>query len=397
MSSASHSRDATALKARLQARRPELEAAILTRVYGIADPAGIAEQQYVDGLRKAVSAAVGYGLAVIEPGPRRGAPPIPPQLLVQARLAARNGVSLDTVLRRYLSGNTIFADALIEEAKGIALRQSELQRLYRAQASIFEHLLAAIGEEYAREDRAGSKGNEEHRVQLVERLLAGELLDSSELDYNFDFWHLGILATGPSADKAVRFLAESLDRALLFVTRSNDLIWAWLGGRRPFEADERRESLNLVTSAHASLAVGEPAEGLPGWRLTHRQATAALPIALRGSARVARYAQAPLLAAALQDELLATSLRQLYLDPLRGERDGGAVAMNTLRAYFAASGNASSAAAALGISRRTVGSRLAAIEDRLDLRLDAASAEIETALRLDEIEGHTGPDTQSAR
>jgi DNA-binding PucR family transcriptional regulator len=96
----------------------------------------------------------------------------------------------------------------------------------------------------------------------------------------------------------------------------------------------------------------------------------------------------------LQDELLATSLRQLYLDPLRGERDGGVVAMNTLRAYFAASGNASSAAAALGISRRTVGSRLAAIEDRLDLRLDAASAEIETALRLDEIEGRAGPETQ---
>ena len=86
--------------------------------------------------------------------------------------------------------------------------------------------------------------------------------------------------------------------------------------------------------------------------------------------------------------LLATEpmLRQLFLTPLTDERDGGDAAKDTLRAYYQASGNASSAAAALGVHRRTVTARLEAIEERLGRRLENFSAEIETALRLDAIE-----------
>jgi hypothetical protein len=383
----SQTRGPTALGVRLQARRAELEQAILTRVYGIADPTGVAEQQYVDGLRRAVAAAVDYGLAVVALGKSRRAPPVPPELLVQARLAARNGVGLDTVLRRYCSGNTLFADALLEEAESIALPRVELKRLYRAQASSFDRLLDAIGEEYAREAGAQPETNEQRRAQLVERMLAGELLDGSELGYNFDSWHLGLLATGPSAVETLQSLAEALDRASLLVTRSDEAVWGWLGGRRSFGTTDWQELLAVSQASERTLlAIGEPAEGVAGWRLTHRQAVATLPIVHRGRAQVARYSKSPLVAAALQDDLLGTSLRQLYLDPLRLERDGGDAARSTLRAYFATSGNVSSAAAALGVSRRTVSSRIAAIEELLGLPLDSASAEIETALRLDEIE-----------
>jgi len=83
---------------------------------------------------------------------------------------------------------------------------------------------------------------------------------------------------------------------------------------------------------------------------------------------------------------LATSLSQLFLTPLTEECDGGEAAKDTLRAYYRASGNASSAAAALGVHRRTVTARLEAIEERLGRRLDTISAEIETALRLDALE-----------
>jgi DNA-binding PucR family transcriptional regulator len=79
-------------------------------------------------------------------------------------------------------------------------------------------------------------------------------------------------------------------------------------------------------------------------------------------------------------------LRRNYLAPLESDRDGGTAAKNTLRAYFAAAGNVSSSAAALGVSRQTVRSRVTAIEDRLGRPLETASAEIQTALRLDEID-----------
>lgn len=94
------------LHARLQARRPEIERDVLSRVYGVSDPTGVSNSEYVDGLRAAVSAALDFGLAAIERGERR-APPIPAALLAQARVAARSGVGLDTVLRRYYAGHSL--------------------------------------------------------------------------------------------------------------------------------------------------------------------------------------------------------------------------------------------------------------------------------------------------
>ena len=58
----------------------------------------------------------------------------------------------------------------------------------------------------------------------------------------------------------------------------------------------------------------------------------------------------------------------------------------TLRAYFEAARNMSSAAAILGVSRRTVATRLAAVEERLGGPLDAIGAELEIALRLDQLD-----------
>lgn len=376
------------LDTQLHARRAELEQAILARIYGIGDTSGVADQQYVAGFQDAVSAAVDYGIAAIQVGQDWRSPPVPSQLLVQARLAARNGVSLDTVLRRYCGGNTHFSDVLIEEAAGARVSRSELKRLLRAQATSFDRLIAAVSEEYSREAQAHPRTGEQRRALLVERLLAGELLDVAELAYDVDSWHLGFVAAGQEASCAIRELAATLDRALLLVDRGEDFAWGWLGGQRPYEPSERERLLTAPLPPQASVAIGEPAHGLSGWRLTHRQAAAVLPIAVRGEEKVAQYAEAPLLASIMQDDLLATSLRRLYLEPLRKERDGGGVAKSTLRAYFAAARNASSAAAALGVNRRTVSSRLATIEDRFGRPLDSASAEIETALRLDELEHH---------
>ncbi len=90
-----------------------------------------------------------------------------------------------------------------------------------------------------------------------------------------------------------------------------------------------------------------------------------------------------LLTSILRDDLVATSLHQLYLEPLETTPDGGAVARETLRAYFAAERNISSTAAALGVDRRTVSNRIRAIEELFGRPLKDIAAELETALRLD--------------
>jgi len=381
---ASSSRDPAPLEDRLRARRPELEQAALARIAAISDPAIAPDPAYLAGLRAALAAALDYGLAaIIAPG--REPEPVPVQLLGQARLAARNGVSLEVVLRRYAAGHSLLADTLLDEAAA-GIGTAELKSALRALAERYDRVVVAISGEYAREAEVDPHSSERRRYALLRRLLGGERLDASELVYEFDGQHLALVASGATAAQALASLGESLDRRLLLAEPDEQSAWAWLGGRRRFECEELGFIASYPWPDGSALACGEPGQGLGGWRLSHHQAAAALPVAQRGPATLVHYADVALLAAVLRDDLLATSLRQGYLAPLEAERDGGAAAKQTLRAYFAAAGNVSSAAAALGANRATVRSRLVAIEERLGRPLEAASAEIETALRLDEIE-----------
>lgn len=383
-SAASQKQARAALTARLQARRPQIEEAVLTRVFAISDATDTANPEYAEGLRAAVSAALDFGITVIELGEDRS-PPVPAVLLTQARVAARNGVNLDTVLRRYFAGYSLLGDFLIEEVEaGDLLRGSALKRLLRAQAALFDRLLAAVSEEHAREASGRLDTSEQRHAERIQRLLDGELLDTSELAYDLEAHHLGAIAKGPGAAAAVRDLANSLDRRLLTVCRGEGTVWAWLGSHRRLDLDELEARVSSLWPAELTLALGEPGDGLGGWRLTHQQARAAVSIAQRSPDSVVRYADVALVASMLQDDLLITSLRELYLVPLEEERDGGEVLRQTLRAYFAAERNLSSAAAALGVSRRTVSNRLSAIEARIGRSLSTSAAEMEAALRLDD-------------
>jgi hypothetical protein len=375
----------TVVAARLRERLPEVQAAVATRVYSIADPHEVADPAYVEGLKAALAAAVEYRLAVLELGERR-APAVPEVLLAQARLDARDGVALDTVLRRYFAGNTHFGDFLVEEAERAEVPSAELRGLLREQATLGDRLLAAVSAEHAREAANRPSGSaRERRREIVKSLLAGELVDHSEIDYDFDGHHLALMAKGDGVEELMREVAIRLDRRLLVVQREEEAKWAgWLGGRRELGAEEALRVLGETSPTGAFVAVSEPAEGLAGWRFSHLQAKAALAIAERRREPVVRYGDVAVLASILRDDLVAGSLRRLYLEPLAQSRDNGKVARETLLAYFEAERNISSTAAALGVDRRTVRNRLSAIEGLLGRPLRGSMADLEIALRLDD-------------
>jgi hypothetical protein len=373
-----------ALVERLRARQLEIEEAVLARILAISEPEGAAEEEYAHGLREAVAAAIGYGLDAVEA--EDPSPPIPPVLLTQARLAARGSVDLDTVLRRYIAGYTLLGDYLVEEAEvERTLRGPAVQRLLRAQGARLDRVLNAVSEEYAREKRENLGSSEQRRADTVRRLLAGELLWGADLEYDFAGWHLGLIAAGARPEATLARAADTLDCGRLLVRHEEGTAWAWLGARRRFDVEELERLASRDWRPGVSVAIGEPAPGLSGWRRTHRQARAALPIVLSGSAGCIRYRDVALLASMLRDNLLVSSLRDIYLAPLEAERDGGQTARETLRAYFRTGRQVSSAAAALGVDRHTVTKRLRAIEERLGRPLDACGSEVEAALQLDDL------------
>lgn len=374
------------LAARLRMRFAEVEAGLATLVDETSGPGGGVDPaylEYLDSLREVRPAVLEYAAEVIEVGDRR-APDVPAPVLGAARLAARCGVPLDAVLRRYSAGNAFCTDILVEEAEAAEVPPPSLRRVLHRQATLFDRLLEAVSQEHA--DEAGSRPATaaEWRHAYIEDLLAGRQPDGEvELDYDLDGHHLGLMAKGEGAPVAMRELAQRLDRRLLADRDGEKPVWAcWLGGREPLLNEDVRVALAEMPSAAAVVALGEPGEGIADWRLTHRQAKAALAIAERRGQSLLRYADVAVLASILRDDLGTTSLRKLYLEPLEGMRDGGKAARETLRAYFATERNVSSTAAALGVDRRTVSNRIRAIEGLFGRPLGDFATDLETALRL---------------
>jgi len=376
---ASADRARSALAARLQNRRGEIEDAIVTRIHSISSGG---DEEWLAGVRATVATALDHAILVIERG--EGSPlPVPVQVLAQTRLAARSGISLDTVLRRYFAGYTLLGDFIVHESEGFGFRERWLKQLLREQAGMFDRLLTTISEEYRRELQAQPASSEARRVEKVKRLLRGELLESSDLGYSFDGYHLGLVAAGSGADEILRDLAAELDRRLLVVRPDESTVWGWLGGREPLAvSDVFRHLEGREEPARRTLAIGDPSPHLAGWRLTHRQAAAAHRIGCEtGEGRVG-YASVALVATVLQDGLLTEWLRRRIL-PALAEPSATACSMQeTVRAFLDSGQNLSSAAARLEISRHTVAKRLRTLEQRVGEPLQGITAELEIALRL---------------
>lgn len=163
--------------------------------------------------------------------------------------------------------------------------------------------------------------------------------------------------------------------------------WAWLARRKaPPDVAGVEKLVGERWAADSSLAIGEVGRGRTGWRLTHFQAKAGLAVSLRHRRGFFRYGEDPLLVTLLHDDLLAESMRQMYLSPLSEEPDGGEKLRQTLRAYFEAERNGASAGEALQVSRQTVKNHLRTVEERLGRPLADCIAEVEAALRLEALQ-----------
>jgi len=142
----------------LRARRAEIDEAIFARISDQwFDRTGSGDPEYVAGLRAAGVAALDYVLVGIE---RSGGSlePVPVAALAQARRAARVGVGLDTVLRRYLAGYAVVEGVVMQEAEHDELlgQPSALRDVLQRMSALVDRLITAISSAYSKEvERAG--------------------------------------------------------------------------------------------------------------------------------------------------------------------------------------------------------------------------------------------------
>lgn len=379
--------------ARLRSRVHEIEKIIYVRIRkAVRDPVGDDNRDYQSGVLAALAAALRYALHAIEQGPP-WREPIPLEIAVQARRAAQAGVSLGIIQRRYIAGHGKLGELISEEIAGEGYPGTGqlLHDLRVRQESLLEYLLAAVEGEYLEESQRVASSPEQRRRQIVLSLLAGDPVDGEgleELRYEIHgAWHLGMIATGTRADKALEALARQLRCALLAVPGTEEwTVWAWLGAPRQLCVEDVERLLPANGAAGVSVTIGEPGRGMKGFCLSHRQARAALVVALRRPQTITRCADVALEAAVLGNEALLEALRETYLSPLSGLRIGRSVACETLRHYFRCARNASSTANSLSVTRPTVKDRLRQIEKALDRPIERCQAELEVVLQLEAYE-----------
>lgn len=376
------------LVARLRLRRDEIVDAVAAHIIAVVpDPAGDTNPDFVRGSREAVAAAVDYGLVSIEQG-QEWSQAVPLAAVTQARRAADSGVALTTALRRYVAGHQRLSAFVMEEVDRSDLsheqRATLLAQTSLALSSLLGRLVASVSETFTSEVARKTCPRERRIAELVQCVLAGGAVDRRELGYDLESKHVGVLATGACAREAVQDLAGRLGQQLLLVARSDGTVWGWLGGPRGVALTDLEWLLSDDDGfAGVKVAVGEPAVGVAGFRLTHQQAHAALRIAEGSSKRITRFADVALEALALKDGAMTSSLVEIYLAPLNTWEGGAPTLRDTLKAYFAARCNASAAADRLGVDRRTIRDRVDAIEQRLGFPLYERHAELELALRLE--------------
>lgn len=371
----------------MRSRADEIEQAILERLGAHKQDFLTIEQGSSEAPSNIVRSALEYGIATVERG-AAGSPPLPPLLIGHAHNAVWLSIDIETLTNRYLAGYFLFQDFLLRESEPLqSIGQLEgLREIMRSTDALFQRMLRTISEEYRREATVKRRSPDAKRLDKIKGLLAGRLAEHSDLSYDFCAHHLGLVGGGRDAIQAMQWLAGSLRGGLLYVHATPLITWAWIGMHEPVEQDDFASILAGSPKLDAHVAFAGPAQGLSGWRLVHKQAAAAMPVARKSSHRFIQYREVALLASATNDEVLRGFLKRRYLSPLSSSRKNSAALKQTLRAYFSVEGNVSSAAALLGVKRHTVTNRLKKVEQALDCPLTSCMAELELALRIDNLE-----------
>jgi hypothetical protein len=310
---------------------------------------------------------------------------LPPGAIEEALVAAQQRIPWTVIDRTYRIGHAVLQEQLLGEIETWGLPSSERLDLLRVTSHYLfqyvDHVTAGLADVHQAERDRQIRGRERRRIAWVSEVLAGVAGVGSGGEYDLSRRHVEAIAWGADPERAVTGLGQRLEATVLVVPGRSESVWGWLGAGA-IAASWPRVARELRLPADTFLAVGSPASGADGFRLSHRQALEAARVLRLTGASLGLYDDLSLDALVLRDERAARDFVQHELGSLL---DGGKrteVLLETLRVYAASDWNAASAGARLGVHERTVGYRLATIEQRLGYPLAARREQLGVALRL---------------
>jgi PucR C-terminal helix-turn-helix domain/GGDEF-like domain len=309
----------------------------------------------------------------------------PPHAAEEARMTANLGIKLGPLLLGYRIAQRLIFEVAMDKCRELSadqvVRDSVLRVTSRWLFAYIDWLTPRMTEVYERERDLLLRDRDRRKRQLVRDLVDGQPVDTGQLGYSLHGEHLGVIAWGQEPERALLALRDATGLALLTVAGTDATAWGWLGATT-LGHTELRAVRDFAPPASAHLAIGEPGQGLEGFRVSYRQAWNTYRLSRGRGDPVTWHSDVTLLALTLQDTALAREFVLRELGPLAERDERNELLRDTLKAYFATGQNAASAAAALGVHDRTVLYRLRSIEDRLGRPILARREELGVALRL---------------
>jgi sugar diacid utilization regulator len=165
-------------------------------------------------------------------------------------------------------------------------------------------------------------------------------------------------------------------------------IWGWLGGGSRMSEGDLDNLISSPGSADAMVAFGEPAEGIAGFAVSHRQALEARAVGVATEQRAVRFADNRVLIAMLRDGDLAKGFIERELGELDRPSERMRELRETLRAYLEHSQSVSATAALRRRDRKTIERQLRSAEGLIHHRVSDRSDAVLIALRVAEILRH---------
>jgi DNA-binding PucR family transcriptional regulator len=367
----------------VQEATPQLVELVLARMR-VEAPAYFASEnpEFMEMARVSIAAnlkAVAEGLASGRAQPVH----LPLGAVEEALIAAQERMPWTLVDRTYRIGQAVLLEQLMEAVETWRLESAERLDLLRVTSHFLfqyvDHVTGGLAEIHQAERDRQLRGRERRRSAWVREVLAD--VAGADGEYELAREHLAAVAWGAEPERAITDLGHRLEAAALIVPGPGGTAWGWIGSAAivPRWATLSRR---LALPAQTFLALGAPAFGADGFRLSHRQALEAARVLRLTGGSLGTYEGLSLEALVLRDERAARDFLQHELGPLLDAEKRTQILLATLRVYAESNWNAASTGARLGVHERTVGYRLATIEERLGHPLAARRDEIGVALRL---------------
>jgi hypothetical protein len=311
----------------------------------------------------------------LAPGPR-----------LEADVAAQHGAELQALLRTYLLGQQAMVEHVIDDLDLAGARHpgDSMRTATRIIHEYMQTVMPLVAGEYGAELLRLQARPDLRRLRAVEAALAGD--DGAQLDYPLTGDHIALVTRAARAEPAIAAAASALGVQHIAVRAADGHCWAWVATCDLAELAARLTAGSGTRELDAPVGVGGPG----GFRLAHRQAHLAERVA-RVPGELVELRSVALEALVLGDQRTAWEVARAELGPLAGPDPRAVRLRATLDAWFRSRERLSEAAATLEVAPRTVTYRLRAAETLLGHPIAHRRAELEAALRVQQLFAHRPP------